>query len=218
MKNFSILFVLGFLSLSFTAFSQIKVDSNGNTTIKQGTFSQGNDAVLNLGDTNHFIKSIFGYGVRIGTLGTSVNLPSWTGCVGINREPSYALDVNGSIRANTTVYSSDERFKKDIKNLDSSIEKLKMLDGFSYIFTNTEDFVKNNRSNNNRSFGFIAQDFQKVYPELTYTDNEGYLSIDYVSLIPVLVEATKQQQDIIDDLVARVKTMEDMINNLIKEK
>lgn len=75
MKNFTIFFVLGFLSLSFTAFSQIKVDSNGNTTIKQGTFSQGNDAVLYLGDTNHFIKSIFGYGIRIGTPELSVNLP-----------------------------------------------------------------------------------------------------------------------------------------------
>lgn len=128
------------------------------------------------------------------------------------------MDVNGSIRANSTVYSSDERFKKDIKGLDSSIEKLKMLDGFSYIFTNTEDFVRNNQSNNNRSFGFVAQDFQKVYPELTYTDKDGYLSIDYVSLIPVLVEATKQQQSIIDDLITKVKTMEDMVNNLINEK
>lgn len=203
---------------SFTGISQIKVDSNGNTMIKQGTFSQGNDAILYLGDSNHFIKSIFGYGVRIGTPGLSVNLPQWTGGMGINREPSYALDVNGNIRANTTVYSSDERFKKDIKNLDGSIEKLKMLDGYSYLFTNSEDAVKNNLSDYNRSFGFIAQDFQIVFPELTYTDNEGYLSIDYVSLIPVLVEATKQQQDIIDDLITKVKTMEEMINNLINEK
>jgi hypothetical protein len=217
MKKIAFISVLGLLILSFTAFSQIKVDSNGNTTIKQGTFSQGNDAVLYLGDTNHFIKSIFGYGVRIGTPGLSVNLPQYSGGVGIKREPSYALDVNGSIRANSTVYSSDERFKKDIKTLDGSIEKLKMLDCFSYIFTNTEDSVKNYQSNYNRSFGFIARDFQNVYPELTYSDNDGYLSIDYVSLIPVLVEAIKKQQDIIDDLVARIETMEEnCCNNSLK--
>lgn len=217
MKNFSVFIVLGFLALSFTCFSQINVDSNGNTTIKHGTFSPGIDAVLYLGDTNHFIKSVFGYGLKIETNGMSVNMPSYTGSIGINREPSYALDVNGHIRANTTVYLSDERFKKDIRSLESSMERLKRLKSFSYLFINSADSIINNYSEFNRSFGFLAQNFQDVYPELTYTDNEGYLSIDYVSLIPVLVEATKQQQDIIDGLIARIETLEEnCCNNTLK--
>lgn len=90
--------------------AQLRVDSGGNTTIKYGTFSSGNDAVLYLGDTNHYIRSVFGYGVYIGTGATNIiRIPQYTGWVGINRNPSYTLDVNGSIRADVTVYSSDER-------------------------------------------------------------------------------------------------------------
>jgi hypothetical protein len=42
--------------------------------------------------------------------------------------------------------------------------------------------------------GFIAQEVQKIFPELVYTDKDGILSVDYISLIPVLVEAIKEIQ------------------------
>lgn len=42
--------------------------------------------------------------------------------------------------------------------------------------------------------GFIAQKVQTEFPELVSEDEEGYLSIDYIGIIPVLVEAMKEQQ------------------------
>lgn len=48
--------------------------------------------------------------------------------------------------------------------------------------------------------GFLAQEVQKIYPELVYTDKKGYLSIDYVSMIPILVGAIKDQQQQIDQM------------------
>ena len=47
-------------------------------------------------------------------------------------------------------------------------------------------------------FGFIAQEFEEVIPELVKTDKDGYKSIDYVKLTPVLVEAIKEQQQQIE--------------------
>jgi hypothetical protein len=191
--------------------AQLRVDSNGDTTVKYGTFSLNNDAVLNLGDANNYIKCQFGYGVSIGTGATDIiKMPQYTGCVGILREPEYALDVNGAIRADLTVYSSDERLKRDIQNLSESLNMLNKVKGVSYTFTSKKDslFATYNKGKVNRHFGFIAQDFQKNYPDLVYEDSLGYLSIDYISVIPLLVEALKEQQLQIEELKSRANSFE----------
>lgn len=46
----------------------------------------------------------------------------------------------------------------------------------------------------NRKLGFSAQKIQKVFPELVSTDKNDYLNVDYIGLIPVVVEALKEQQ------------------------
>ena len=48
--------------------------------------------------------------------------------------------------------------------------------------------------------GFVAQDLQKVFPDLVQEDDLGYLGIDYIGLIPVIVEAMKEQQQFIENL------------------
>ena len=55
---------------------------------------------------------------------------------------------------------------------------------------------------NPRKLGFIAQEVEKIIPELVKTDSEGMKSVDYISVIPVLVEALKNQQKQIDELKA----------------
>ncbi|MBN1187471.1 MAG: T9SS type A sorting domain-containing protein, partial [Bacteroidales bacterium] len=57
---------------------------------------------------------------------------------------------------------------------------------------------------NTKKMGFIAQDFQKVFPDLVKMDEDSLLSIDYIGLIPVLVEAIKIQQDKIDNLEKQI--------------
>ena len=49
--------------------------------------------------------------------------------------------------------------------------------------------------------GFIAQDLKAIFPELVDEDKDGYMSVDYVGLIPVLVESVKEQQAQIDELI-----------------
>jgi len=55
-------------------------------------------------------------------------------------------------------------------------------------------------------YGFIAQELQEVFPELVDEDEEGFLNVDYVGLIPILVEAVKE-------LESRVETMENTCCN-----
>jgi len=55
--------------------------------------------------------------------------------------------------------------------------------------------------------GFIAQEFEKVIPELVRNDENGYKSIDYVKLTPVLVEAIREQQKQIDELKQLVQSL-----------
>jgi hypothetical protein len=135
MKKLRAILILSFIALSLTGYSQLNVDSYGNTTIKYGTFSQGVDAVLNFGNSDHYIKSIFGYGIKIGTVGaTDILRIKQYGTIGINRDPdsSFKLDVNGNIRVNTTTYSSDQRLKTDINLTTNSFDKIKQIQGVSY--------------------------------------------------------------------------------------
>ena len=56
--------------------------------------------------------------------------------------------------------------------------------------------------------GFIAQEFQEVYPELVVENEEGYLSIQYDALIPIMVEALKSQKEEIDNLKSALQSNE----------
>lgn len=56
--------------------------------------------------------------------------------------------------------------------------------------------------------GFITQEVQEVFPELVYPDSEGYLAVDYISLIPLLVEAIKQQNNEMEAMKTQIEALE----------
>ena len=53
-----------------------------------------------------------------------------------------------------------------------------------------------------RHFGFIAQELQQVYPDLVYEQDNGFLSVNYTELIPILVESIKELKAEVDELKA----------------
>ena len=106
------------------------------------------------------------------------------------------LEINGTLTA-SLVSLSDVRFKKDIKPLKSSLEKVSSLEGVSYSWK-TEKY-KGKGFQEGRQIGLIAQDVEKVVPELVYTDSKGYKAVAYDKLVPVLVEAMKEQQKMIEE-------------------
>jgi len=123
-----------------------------------------------------------------------------TGSVGIGTSaPGYKLDVqggdinaSGSVRSATVALTSDKRWKKDIHPLENSIQKLKQINGVSYLW-DRENFPEK-LFNDQKQIGVIAQDVQKVYPELILKDTQGFLSVNYPALIAPLIEAFKEQQ------------------------
>lgn len=75
-----------------------------------------------------------------------------------------------------------------------------------------EDLLANEKGNTESRTGFIAQDMQKIFPHLVKQDEAGYLAIDYTGLIPVIVEAIKEQQLIINAQSLKIKELESIIN------
>jgi len=107
------------------------------------------------------------------------------------------------------VYYSDSNLKTDIKELPSAGERVKGLRPVSYkmkshVKAGAEDQVKAETE----QMGFIAQEVQEIFPEIVVADKNGVLGIRYTELIPVLVKAFQEQQQVIDDLTNRIETLE----------
>ena len=88
-------------------------------------------------------------------------------------------------------WCSDRNLKTNIEAIQSPIEKIRTIQGVRYQLKGSDQ----------TEFGFIAQDLQLIYPEMVRDDSQsGYLRVDYRSMIPVLLEAIKEQQTRIDML------------------
>lgn len=104
--------------------------------------------------------------------------------------PSTRLHVNGTITATNYACSSDARYKKNINPYNNALEKVLGLKGVTYLW-NTEKFKEQNFGKE-KQIGFLAQDVEKIIPEVVSTDSKGYKSMSYDKLTVVLVEAIKE--------------------------
>ena len=119
---------------------------------------------------------------------------------------------NCNVLASNIAVASDSRFKTDITPLESSLQTITSLSPVSYRLlprfgiNDTEEipaglsekelrdieyFRKFHKSleNDGPHFGFLAQEVKEIYPELVHTDKDGYMYIDYIGMIPLLVNA-----------------------------
>lgn len=144
----------------------------------------------------------------------------FAGNVGIGTtEPAYKLDVNGDIRIATgsklyvgttpmcdstgcTAAPSDSRYKTNVARLENALGRITTLEGVSYDWLDQEKF------SDKRQIGFIAQDVEKIFPEIVKTDeNTGFKSVMYDKLAAPIVEAIKT-------IVARVRAQDQKIASL----
>lgn len=139
------------------------------------------------------------------------------GNVGIGAtNPSVKLQVagdatiSGKFNSNGIQESSDRRFKKDISPLENALENVLKIEGVTYNWR-VDEFPAKNFSDRTE-IGVIAQDLEKVYPELVSTDAEGYKSVQYSHLVPVLLEAIKQQQLQIESLNQNVEQLSNLVD------
>ncbi|GBU08834.1 hypothetical protein AwDysgo_21650 [Bacteroidales bacterium] len=111
-----------------------------------------------------------------------------------NLHPTHRLAVNGDIMAQEIHLTSDKRFKKNIEAIPGALNKLLKLQGVSYDWR-TDEF-EDRQFNNQHQLGLIAQDVEKIVPEAISISADGYYSIDYNKIIPILIEAVKEQEKI----------------------
>jgi polyhydroxyalkanoate synthesis regulator phasin len=109
-----------------------------------------------------------------------------------------ALDVTGTVKVNGLGVASDRAFKKDIITIDSALEKIAKLRGVQYNWRRDE-FPKMN-FRDRRNIGLIAEEVEKVVPEVVDTGMDGYEAIEYQNLVALLVEGIKTQEQKIDSV------------------
>ncbi len=120
------------------------------------------------------------------------------------------LVVNGSVMASCgTLICSDTRYKTGIMPISNSLSVVKEINGYYYHW-DKEAFPEKGFSDA-RQIGFLAQEIEKHYPELVITDEKGYKAVDYARLTPVLWEAIKAQQKMIDYQEERIRAIEQQL-------
>lgn len=212
--------------------------SSNNTAI--GAFS-GED--IEDGDNNIFIGNISGQNIVDGN--NNVILGSYNG---VSSTPDLADGSNdnnhivlsdgsgnvrmyidhtgfttfgGDVTGTGAHFASDKRYKRNIKQITNILPKINQLISIYYYWKQGE--FPDKSFSKKKQIGFIAQEVEKIFPELVHTDSRGYKSLSYNKLTVILVQAIqemqqKQQQELLDlknnydkkieNLIKRIKKLE----------
>jgi len=123
--------------------------------------------------------------------------------IGGNPISTYKFTIYGSAFAfGGNWVPSDIRHKKNIKPIKDALNKVLGMHGKSFEYK-TDEFKSLNFTKNN-TLGFLTQEIAEILPEAVKIDSNGFYSMNYDEVIPVLVEAIKQQNTIIRDLQQQI--------------
>jgi len=95
---------------------------------------------------------------------------------------------------------SDKRLKENIKPIDSALDKVMKLEGVTFDWKKSDSILELKED-----IGFIAQDVQKVVPELVRENENGMLSMRHQGVAPILLEAIKELKAEIEELKKQIK-------------
>ena len=165
------------------------IEANGDHSTAMGRGSYAND----------YSSFVIGYynlsGFTVTGSATSPNPANTAFVIGngtySNRSDAFKVMANGDTTVSNDltvggdiVVSSDARLKANIVSLGSTLAKLLLIDGKTYTMKN----------DGKQKIGVLAQDIQKVFPELVTTDDKEMLAVNYQGLVPVLINALKEQE------------------------
>ena len=152
--------------------------------------------------------------LRHGGANTGVYLesdPSTGGRIGVNNEaPTEALQVGGNICASGSIgVCSDLRFKENINSIPKALGKVAALRGVT--FTWKQDEYPSRRFADGSQIGLVAQEVLEIAPEVVLKHEDGYYSVDYGKLTPLLIEAVKELKAQNEELRRRIESLEDAL-------
>ena len=111
--------------------------------------------------------------------------------INTSSDNGYRLYVSGTIYATGNITAnSDLTLKKNLELITNPTDKLMQLNGYSYQW----------KSDDSHQYGVIAQEVEKILPYAVSTGNDGIKGVSYNQIIPVLIEAVKEQKAKIENL------------------
>ncbi len=115
------------------------------------------------------------------------------------------LSVTGDVTANT---SSDIRLKDNLIKIENPLEKVSLINGYTYDWKEGFEDIHTNKGND---IGVIAQEIELVLPQLVATRDNGYKAVRYDKIVALLIEGIK-------DLINRTEELENEIKKLKEDK
>ena len=111
----------------------------------------------------------------------------------------------------TAFSTSDKRLKQNITNIDTALDKVTKLNGVEFDWRPLSEDERNTiHSHTGHDVGVIAQEVEQVLPEAVQTRQNGYKAVDHDKIVPLLIEAIKEQQSQIDQLKQQVERLQQL--------
>ena len=184
----------------FTSSGMVEPEKAVSGLFGGGRFIVGNKDLKAPSDSANYQLDIRG-DTDLATFTTHVKVDQ---SIGINVTPSA---TNGRLDASNDVVaysSSDKRFKENLIRIPGSLDKVMKLSGYEFDWIPDEE----NHGYEGHDVGIIAQEVEKVLPEVVTTRDSGYKAVKYEKMIPLLIESIKEQQEQIEELKQKVKSLE----------
>ena len=185
-----------FSAATITA-TRFQNSSDNNTRLVNGElFLRSASPTIYLRDTDHNVSMIHCNSNTFYVLRGATDSETWTQ---VNSVWPLQIDLtnNNATFGGTVTASSDVRFKKNIKTIQDALDKVLNMRGVTFERLETPG----------TEIGVIAQEVEKVVPEVVTTDSKGHKSVAYSNMVAVLIEAIKEQQIQIDTLRKEVEDL-----------
>ena len=178
-----------------------RTTASGDFSTAMGLRSYASDfATLVIGQYNSSGSSVTNSATSFSTSNTAFVIGNGTNSQ--NRSDAFKVMFNGDATVSNdltvsgdVVISSDARLKSNIESLGSTLSKLLQIDGKSY------------EMKGKQKIGVLAQEIQEVFPELVSEDDNEMLAVNYQGLVPILINALKEQNEKINRLEKLVEKM-----------
>ena len=191
--------------------------TNGNRSTAMGYYTTTSDfGSFAIGTYNNSLSSVTtnGSATAYDADNTAFVIGNGTGA-GASASDAFKVMFNGDATVSNdltvsgdVVVSSDARLKSNIVSLGSTLSRLLLIDGKTYTM----------KKDGKQKIGVLAQDIQKVFPELVSEDDNEMLAVNYQGLVPVLINALKEQQSDIETYRNEVSELKEMVKQLISSK
>lgn len=198
-------------SIAFTS-SSADVLRISNSSVYIGTGTIGSDMFMinGLYNTAIRINSLMGsYGYANVTNVTNTLTKGFT--VTLNGSDKFMVYGGGQAHSTQFITWSDSTVKTNISPLGGTLSKLLQLKAYNYNFKSSffAGATNANLMAAKPQIGFIAQEVESIFPELVETTDKGLKGVNYDAMIPILLEAIKEQQ-------AKINQLEQKINACCK--